>query len=319
MAVAHDATSNNQGTGTSVTVSHTIASGSNRLLLVAVGIDASSNFNPTVTWNGVAMTQDVEITTNRYLSTFWLVAPDEGAHDVVVSSLPGGGNQVVFVRSFTGVDQSTPFDTAVQTNASTTNPSTINVDTVTGDLIVDFMYTNNVTGDFAAGGDQTVPTNGTVDLSSSDAGTSHRAGNGTLAMSWSWTGTASSAQIGYNLNQVASGSTTLSPAQAALTLNGRTATINSFSAVAIREVLINEAGSAVTNRTGISLLVWYAGNPVGAPDLSYSDLTTDANGTASWSLPTGGLTFNQAIFYVATDGHASLSEYTCARIIPTYS
>jgi hypothetical protein len=117
----------------------------------------------------------------------------------------------------------------------------------------------------------------------------------------------------------AGGSTTLSPAQAALTLNGRTGTINSFSAVFIREVLINEAGSPVTNRTGMSLLVWYAGNPVGAPDLSYSALTTDANGTASWSLPTGGLTFNQAIFYVATDGHSSLSEYTCARITPTYN
>jgi hypothetical protein len=116
-----------------------------------------------------------------------------------------------------------------------------------------------------------------------------------------------------------SGSTaTLSPTQATITLFGRTATVNTFSTVFIREVLVNAAGSAVTNRTGISLLVWYGGAPVGAPDLSYSALTTDANGTASWSLATGSLLFGQTIFYLANDGGASLSAYTCARMVPTY-
>ena len=110
----------------------------------------------------------------------------------------------------------------------------------------------------------------------------------------------------------------VSPQTNPLTVNGRTATVNNFSTATIRDVLINEAGSPVANRTGISLLVWYAGAPIGAPDLSLSALTTDANGSASWSLPVGGLVFNQHIFYVATDGTASLSEYTCARMIPTY-
>jgi hypothetical protein len=88
--------------------------------------------------------------------------------------------------------------------------------------------------------------------------------------------------------------------------------------VRIREVLINEAGSPVGNRTGMSLLIWYGGSPVGAPDLSYSALTTDANGTTSWSIATGSLAYNQSIFYVATDGGASLSMYTCARMVPSY-
>lgn len=110
-----------------------------------------------------------------------------------------------------------------------------------------------------------------------------------------------------------------SPQAIALTVNGRAATINVFTTVTIREVLINEAGSPVANRTGMSLLVWYGGSPVGAPDVSYSALTTDANGTASWSLAPGGLVYNQTIFFVATDGGASLSAYTCARMIPTYN
>lgn len=110
-----------------------------------------------------------------------------------------------------------------------------------------------------------------------------------------------------------------SPQASPVTMNGRAATVNSFSTITIREVLVNEAGSPVANRTGMSLLVWYAGNPVGAPDLSYSALTTDAAGTASWNIATGGLSYNQTIFYVATDGGASLSQYTCARLVPTYS
>jgi hypothetical protein len=48
-------------------------------------------------------------------------------------------------------------------------------------------------------------------------------------------------------------------------------------------------------------------------------LTTDANGTASWNIATGPLTLGTPIFYVATDGGASLSQYTCARMVPTYS
>lgn len=116
-----------------------------------------------------------------------------------------------------------------------------------------------------------------------------------------------------------SASTTLQPAQATLTLNGRLPSVNTFTAVAIREVLINEAGSPVTNRTGMHLMVWYAGVPAGAPDLSLTALTTDAAGTASWSLPPGSLIYNQPIFYLAHDGSASLSNYTCARMIPTYT
>lgn len=115
-----------------------------------------------------------------------------------------------------------------------------------------------------------------------------------------------------------SGTTTLNPTTGSITVNGRAASINSFTAVFIREVLINEAGSPMANRTGMSLHVWYSGRPDGVADLSYSDLTTDANGTASWNLAIGGLTYNQQIFYVATDGGASLSAYTCARVLPTY-
>lgn len=114
-------------------------------------------------------------------------------------------------------------------------------------------------------------------------------------------------------------STTITPSVGSALIQGRAPSANPFTNVRIREVFINEAGSPVSNKTGLQLLVWYAGNPVGAPDLSYSNVTTDLAGTMSWSLATGTLIYNQQIFYVSTDGGASLSMYTCARMTPTYS
>jgi hypothetical protein len=112
---------------------------------------------------------------------------------------------------------------------------------------------------------------------------------------------------------------TATPTTGAVTIAGNQPSINPFTNVRIREVLINEAGSPVANQTGIHLVVWYGSIPTGAPDLSYSNMTTDPNGTTSWSLATGTLVYNQRIFYVAHDGHASLSVYTCAQMMPTYS
>ena len=114
-------------------------------------------------------------------------------------------------------------------------------------------------------------------------------------------------------------STTVTPTTGSAIAAGRQPSANSFTNVRIREVLINEAGSPVGNQTGIHLVVWYGGAPAGVPDLSYSNMTTDANGTTSWSIATGSLLYNQGVFYVAHDGHASMSVYTCARMVPTYS
>jgi hypothetical protein len=116
-----------------------------------------------------------------------------------------------------------------------------------------------------------------------------------------------------------SSSTTITPGVGAVHTSGLMPSSNTFTNVRIREVLINEAGSPVANQTGIHLIVWYNSFPSGAPDLSYSNMTTDPAGTTSWSLATGGLSYNQRIFYVAHDGHSSLSVYTCAQMQPTYS
>lgn len=110
---------------------------------------------------------------------------------------------------------------------------------------------------------------------------------------------------------------TKTPAQAVLDLSGRAPSTSAFTNVRIRDVLINESGQPVASASSIRLMVWYNGECIGAPDVSVNGMTTDANGTASWSISTGSLVNGQSIFYVAQNS-ISFSTYTCARMIPSY-
>lgn len=110
---------------------------------------------------------------------------------------------------------------------------------------------------------------------------------------------------------------TATPGKATLTVSGRQPATSAFNAVRIREVLVNGSGQTVGNATDITLLVWYSGACRGAPDLSINGMTTDANGTTSWSIATGSLALGGTIFYVAQNS-VSLSHYTAARMVPAY-
>lgn len=119
---------------------------------------------------------------------------------------------------------------------------------------------------------------------------------------------------------VGGGSTgTATPGVGLATVLGRQASLNNFTNVRYQEVLINGAGSPMSNRTGLRFSVWYSGQCSGAPDLSYSDMTTGPAGTASYSIATGSLVLGQKGFGVITDGGASLSSYTCGLLTFTYS
>jgi hypothetical protein len=114
-------------------------------------------------------------------------------------------------------------------------------------------------------------------------------------------------------------STTVNPSVGLVTVQGLSPSGNDFTNVRYQEVLINGAGSPMSNLTDLHFTVWYGGQCSGAPDLSYSDLTTGSAGTASYSLATGSLVFGQKVFGVITDGGASLSSYTCGLLTLNYS
>lgn len=118
-------------------------------------------------------------------------------------------------------------------------------------------------------------------------------------------------------DSVGGSSVTKTPTTANLSLGGQAVLTNAFTAIRIRDVLINKSGQPIGAQTNLRVMVWYGGLCRGAPDVSLNAQTCDSGGTASWSIPTGTLVNGTPIFYVAQDS-LSFSNYTAARMIPSY-
>lgn len=169
MAVAFGACSSGNTTGTSLTFAHTCATGS--VLYVFVGIDDTSNWNPTVAYNGDAMTLITEDQTTSYKACFRLLTPDTGsAYNVVVSGLPSGGEEIAFAISVTVVDNGDPDDTPELANDAGT-PSALSdaVTTAANDMVLSLYATTlgtSIVSAHAGSGGATIPTNGILSLTS---------------------------------------------------------------------------------------------------------------------------------------------------------
>jgi hypothetical protein len=151
MAVAFDAVGPGAtgSTGTSpLTWTHT-ASGTNRAVIVGVS-QMNGNFTAgqvTVTYGGTGMTflgaQKSDNQTSGVAWLFGLVNPPTGGQTVSVQRSSGAYSFIAGSISFTGVDQTTPFDTAVTAfgdDSSDTDPPTVVVTGgATGDMVVDVV------------------------------------------------------------------------------------------------------------------------------------------------------------------------------------
>lgn len=134
MAIAFDATSTGNGSGTSITVAHT-CTGDNRILWVGVrtfdGSTPASDPVSGITYNGVAMTlagTRNNPATDQVSYLYYLIAPATGANNIVVSC-SSVDEIAVRATSYTGALQSGVPD-AYATGADTTSPLTITVTTI---------------------------------------------------------------------------------------------------------------------------------------------------------------------------------------------
>lgn len=108
MAIARDTykAMYNPGTAASHTFSYTV-SGSDRLLLVCFTVVNSTNRASGVTYNGTAMTSVLAASNqdSRWQHLYYLINPDTGTHNVVIT-LTGSYNTIyVGAISYTGVAQ----------------------------------------------------------------------------------------------------------------------------------------------------------------------------------------------------------------------
>ena len=109
---------NNGGLGGGLTASYTVGGGANRLLVVAVKGDNTDTVTG-VTYNGVSMTLAAKAGVtpygNRWNYLFFLLNPDSGANNVVVS---GGAFNAALAADYTGVKQTAQPDATGTANSS---------------------------------------------------------------------------------------------------------------------------------------------------------------------------------------------------------
>src|SRR3989475_102101 len=169
-----------------VTISFTVGTGANRLLIVGGTVD---NFAITgVTYGGTALTQAVADTQKPTGSIWYLVNPPSGTASFVVTSTPSKG-AIVGVISFTGVDQSTPIPTtATNDNANgRTSPATVSITNANANSWVMDLVGSGHIGGFTNGASTTTQWN--LDSGSTNAGASSTTGplSPSTVTNFSWT------------------------------------------------------------------------------------------------------------------------------------
>lgn len=186
MAVAfQNKTSNSTSGASSLTVSHT-ASGSNLIAVVAISADyGASGYTTSVTYNGVSMTQAIEVqpTFDAGDSSIWyLVNPATGTQSVVANFASSTRNTQMVVYTFTGASQSSPIDNSgVNGNSASTSIAKSITTNVDGCMVVDALSTNQGASTPTANGDNS---NATTALGHGSSYAT-KATAGSVNMSWS--------------------------------------------------------------------------------------------------------------------------------------
>lgn len=220
MAVAVDAVAFDKGTSTSITFAHT-CTGANLALYVIVEERYASAVTG-VTYNGVAMTQKSynDPGANSIVQkVFELLAPATGAHNVVVTA-SATRNLLCTAISLTGVDQTTPTGTYVNTNGGAGTAISDVVTSATGEIVIDavtIMENTASTATLTVGAGQTQRSNqeqvsggnGLVGAVSTEAGAA--------SVTMSWTASAASFWVHTGFSVKAASGDTTAPANPIVT------------------------------------------------------------------------------------------------------
>lgn len=124
-SISPDATSFGTGVGTTRTVSHTIGSGSNGILLVGAHYANGTTISTSCTFNGVAMTKATFINgspTGETQEMWYMLNPPAGTYDIVLT-ISSSKNMQVLGSSYFGVQQSSQPDATSTGNTGTTSIS----------------------------------------------------------------------------------------------------------------------------------------------------------------------------------------------------
>ena len=175
MSVQFDATSgaNNGSSHTTLTWQHTITTlGSGRLLLVTLSAGAGAVTVSSVTFGGDSLTKLHDEDSGNVKRQWWyLLAPQTGAHNIVITYSGSQGVSAATAQSYTGVNvssSSTAFGT-LSTDSSTDGSATsIVISSLVGEIVVDAVMVNRSA------------TGGTVDAAPTEAAQRQRDTEGAI-------------------------------------------------------------------------------------------------------------------------------------------
>ena len=179
------------------TLSYTTGSGTNRLMLVSVAVDATVAVNG-VTNNGTALTLVGSTPSNGNKNKVYVydfTNPPSGINNLVVA-LASSINVVVGVNTFSNVNQTTPLGTPV---AATLN--SVTVTTATNGLVFGAISSDGTITDSSG---QTDSWNTNANAAVYSAG-SRLAAGGSASVAMTWTGGAHSGSVGVSINPASTG------------------------------------------------------------------------------------------------------------------
>lgn len=190
-AIAVDATSSTSGASvSSLTFSHTVGSGAERMLIVGVALRKNGPVVSSVTYGGVGLTliaSQLDGGADHRAELWYLLAPTSGTANIVVT-LSATVDATAGAISFAGVNQTAPLGSVAGSQGTDQTPSVTIVSAV-GEVVADVMSANGDSGAVAVGANQTQQWNqntGTSDANEFGA-QSTEAGAASVTMSWSLT------------------------------------------------------------------------------------------------------------------------------------
>jgi len=186
-AITYDAKSSDSSSSTSsLSWSHTIGSGPNRILIV--GVSTYSQTVSSVTYDGTGLTSIGSIANGSggRAEIFKLLEaslPSTGSYTIEVT-LGGSAAVVAGATSWSGIDQTTPHGTFTS-NTGASNTPTVDVSSAGGEMVVDTLAVYPAGGGIMGpGAGQTQRWSATPSLSAGGGGSSEP-GETTVTMSWS--------------------------------------------------------------------------------------------------------------------------------------
>jgi len=273
------------------------ATGTNRAVVVGVALGASTSdatlTTHTCTYDGVAMTslglKHSNNQVNGFVELFGLVNPPTGTK-TVVSFVQGSAGGIVSSEagsiSFTGVDQTTPFGTAVTAagdNSSGSTPPQATVVSATGDMVVDVVgYGSALSG--ATGTQRWLNNADTLSAAGNGAGSTY-AGASSVTAKYNPTAHDWWGLVAVDVKQVSGGPTQVNGTGAA--------TLGAIAASGTGQVTVLGSGTApldvfAASGTGVAVVLGAGTAPLGAITGLGGTFSVFGSGSATFSLNASG-------------------------------